>query len=468
MSTKNFYYTKMEDAMKKVSVYAVLLLSLVLLLALSACGGAATPAPAPEQPAAAEEQQAEEAAPVEEPTATPEMAAEATEAPATEAPAEPAEEETALTLWVYDDGRLGVLNELGEKFKEEYGVGLKVEVVDLGELKNQFLLGAASGEGPDLGIIPHDNLGPMVENGVVVPIDLGDKADQYLPNAIDGFTYNGKLYGLPLAVENIGFFRNTDMVPDAPATWDEVAQIGKELVESGKAESAVSFPDLGYSVYPVYTSFGGYIFGRDENGSFTAEDIGMDNEGMIQGLTWMTDLMKDGVVSENIDWEAAHVLFETGRSPFIMTGPWSINRFKEAGVPYAISAFPAAEEGGEPGYPFMGVQGIIINANKDNVLLAQTFATEFLATEENYKAIFEAEPRPSAWKTVFESASDPDTAGFNAAGVHADPMPSIPAMGYVWDAWASAGSLAAQGELTPEEALKGAVEQIQAQIDENK
>ena len=41
----------------------------------------------------------------------------------------------------------------------------------------------------------------MVENGSAVEIDLGDKAKNYLPNAIDGFTYNGKLYGLPLAVE---------------------------------------------------------------------------------------------------------------------------------------------------------------------------------------------------------------------------------------------------------------------------
>jgi maltose-binding protein MalE len=178
-------------------------------------------------------------------------------------------------------------------------------------------------------------------------------------------------------------------------------------------------------------------------------------------------MVKSGAVSENIDWEASHVLFETGRSPFIMTGPWAINRFKEAGVPYEISAFPAAEEGGEPGYPFMGVQGIVINANKDNVLLSQTFATEFLATEENYQAIFDAEPRPSAWKTVFESAADTDTIGFNAAGVNADPMPSIPAMGFVWDAWNNAGALVAQGELSHEEALQGAVDQINAQIAES-
>ncbi len=415
----------------------------VLGLLLSACGGAA----ATQVPAQTE-------APVA--TAVP-----ATEAPtATEAPAE----ETTLTLWVYDDGRLEVLKKLGEQFKAEYGVGLNVEVVDLTEIRNAMTLGAASGEGPDMVIIPHDNLGPMVENGSAVEIDLGDKASNYLPNALAGFTYNGKLYGLPLAVENIGFFRNTDMVPDAPKTWAEVAQIGTDLVKSGKAESAVGLPDLTYNIYPLYTSFGGYIFGRDASGSFTPTDMGLNNDGMVKGLEWVKSLVDAGVVSSTIDWEASHVLFETGKSPFIFTGPWAINRFQTAGVHYAISAFPAAEEGGKPGYPFMGVQGVVINANRPNVVLAQTFLVDFLATQENYQAIFDAEPRPSAWKTIFDAASDPDTAGFNAAGVNADPMPSIPAMGFVWDAWVNAGNLTLSGELSAKDALQGAVEQVLAQV----
>lgn len=423
----------------------IITLAVALSFILAACGGAATPAPV--EPTAAA---AEPAAP---PTAAP------TDAPA----AAPAETPT-LTLWVYDDGRLEVLQRLGEEFLDEYGVALKVEVIDLSEIRNAMTLGAGSGEGPDMIIIPHDNLGPMVENGSAAEVMLGDKAVNYLPNAIDGFTYNGKLYGLPLAVENIGFFRNTEMVPEAPTTWAEVAEIATELVKSGRADSAVGFPDLTYNIYPLYTSYGGYIFGRDANGSFTPDDIGMNNEGMAEGLAWVKSLVDAGVVSPNVDWEASHVLFETGKSPFIMTGPWALNRFKTTGVPYAISAFPAAEEGGEPGYPFMGVQGIVINANNKNVVLAQTFCTEFLATEENYQAIFDAEPRPSAWKTIFESASDPDTAGFNAAGVNADPMPSIPAMGYVWDAWVNAGALVMQGEKNPADALQGAVDQVLAQI----
>jgi arabinogalactan oligomer/maltooligosaccharide transport system substrate-binding protein len=375
-------------------------------------------------------------------------------------------QDSNLVLWVYDDGRLEVLSALGEEFEAEYGVGLTVEVVDLSEIRSAMTLGASSGEGPDMIIIPHDNLGPIVENGAAAMIDLGDKAESYLPASIDAFTYNGELYGLPLAVENIGFFRNTDLVPDAPATWAEVGEIGTELFNNGDVDTAISLPDLGYNIYPIYTSFGGYIFGRDDAGSFTPEDIGMNNEGFVAGLAWVESLMDAGVVSTNIDWEAAHVLFETGRSPFIMTGPWALNRFQTAGVPYEITAFPAAEEGGEAGYPFLGVQGLVINANKENVLMAQIFATEFLASEEHYQAIFEAEARPSAWASIFESADDPDTAGFNAAGVNAVPMPSIPAMGFVWDAWANAGALVAQGELEPQEALDQAVVQIQTQVED--
>lgn len=381
-------------------------------------------------------------------------------------PHKTAAQDAELTLWVYDDGRLEVLNQLGADFEAEYGIKLVVEVVDLSEIRSAMTLGAASGEGPDMIIIPHDNLGPFVENGTAAPIDLGDKAESFLPNAIDGFTYNGQLYGVPLAVENIGFFRNTDLVPEAPATWAEVEEIGAALLDEGSVNSVIGLPDLTYNIYPLFTSYGGYIFGRDETGNFTVEDFGLNNEGMVAGLAWIKTLVDEGLVSSNIDWEASHVLFETGRSAFIMTGPWAINRFDTAGVPYAISAFPAAEEGGEPGYPFLGVQGLVINANSPDVLMAQVFAVDFLATEEHYQAIFDAEPRPSAWASIFTSAEDPNTAGFNEAGVNAVPMPSIPAMGYVWDAWVNAGSLVVQGEQEPQEALDTAVAQVLEQLEQ--
>jgi arabinogalactan oligomer/maltooligosaccharide transport system substrate-binding protein len=430
---------------------------MVLSLALVACGGtAATGTPVPE--AAAPTVEVVESEP------TPEAEVVATETTTETTETTPSDTATGLTLWVIGEQRVPALNTLGEQFAEEYGVSVTVEVVDIAEIRNQLLLGAGTGEGPDMAIIPHDNIGALAANGVLAEIDLVDKADSFLPTAINAFTYDSQLLGVPVAVENIGFFRNTELVPEAPATWDEVQAIGQELVENGTAEQAIALPDLGFNIYPLYTSYGGYIFGRDEAGNYNPQDIGLASEGMIEGLTWVTNNVEAELVSPNIDWEAAHVLFESGQTPFIMTGPWAITRFQESGVPYEITAFPAATEGGEAGVPFLGVQGLVINANSPDVLLAQTFATELLATEEAQASLFAQEPTPSAWTSVFEAATDPDIIGFSEAGVQAQPMPAIPEMGSIWDPWANAGTLAVQGELSPAEALELAVEQVKAGI----
>jgi maltose/maltodextrin transport system substrate-binding protein/arabinogalactan oligomer/maltooligosaccharide transport system substrate-binding protein len=372
-----------------------------------------------------------------------------------------------LTIWT-DDQRLPVITELSRQFTEEFGIEVVVQPMGIQDTIDALIRGASTGEGPDIFILPHDNIGRVVESGVAAPIDLSDKAEFFLPNAIEAFMYDGQLYGVPFAIENIAFFRNTDLVPEAPQTWDEVAAIGRELVDSGVVSYAIALPDLGYNYYPVYSAFGGYIFGRDDDGNYMADDVGMDSEGMIIGAEWANDLIREGYASANLDWEAAHVLFETGQAPFIMTGPWAVSRFRSSGLPYAISAFPAAEEGGMPGAPFIGAQGFLVNANGKNVLLAQTYLTEFIATEESMQYIFEGDPRPSAWQSIFEATEDEDMRGFAEAGVTGQAMPAIPAMGFVWDAWNSAGLLIAQGELPPAEALSEAAEQIRTQIGENR
>jgi maltose-binding protein MalE len=82
------------------------------------------------------------------------------------------------------------------------------------------------------------------------------------------------------------------------------------------------------------------------------------------------------------------------------------------------------------------------------------------------QAIFDGDPRPSAWAAIFNATEDDDMRGFAEAGANGQPMPAIPAMGYVWDAWNAAALLIVQGELTPAEALADAATQIRTQIEE--
>ncbi len=74
---------------------------------------------------------------------------------------------------------------------------------------------------------PHDWLGEMAVNGLLAEIDLSDVADQFLPSAVAAFVYEGVQYGMPTSAENVGFLRNTDLVPKNPATWDDVRAISE-------------------------------------------------------------------------------------------------------------------------------------------------------------------------------------------------------------------------------------------------
>ena len=155
--------------MKKV-LFVTLVLTLVLSIALSACGGSATETPAVEEPAveepAVEEPAAEE--PMEEPTEEP--MEEPTEAPMEEPEVEPA---ATLRIWA-DDTRTPILLGLADDFLAEYNVELVVE--DLGvvqDIRSQAIIAIPAGEGPDIFIGVHDWLGAMVDSGLVAPIESG-------------------------------------------------------------------------------------------------------------------------------------------------------------------------------------------------------------------------------------------------------------------------------------------------------
>jgi len=356
--------------MKK-NLLVTLVLALVLTHALGACAPAATPTPTPRPtPTTAP------------PTATPPPP------PPTETP-EVVEPEATLRIWA-DDTRTPILLGLADEFLAEYNVELIVE--DLGrvqDIRSQVIIAVPAGEGPDIYIGVHDWLGALVESGLAAPIDLGDKRGEFVESNLDAFTYtDGNLYGVPYAFENLGFFYNTELVPEPPTTWDGVLGIGRNLKAEGKIQyaTAVATGPL-YNALPIQTAFGGYIFGVDEN----------DSEGEIAAVAWMRAAVEEELMPDIFDYETAHALFETGQIPFLMAGPWALDRIRASGVPYAVAPFFP-----DDGVPFLGVQGFFVNPFSENPLLAQAFLTEYIATEELMQQLADTGLRPCSFVCVLE------------------------------------------------------------------
>ncbi|WP_100365839.1 sugar ABC transporter substrate-binding protein [Diaminobutyricimonas aerilata] len=345
---------------------------------------------------------------------------------------------STLTVWL-DANRAEALGDVISDFEEENDVTVDVVQKDFPAIAGDFTQQAPTGKGPDVVIAPHDALGQLVTNGIVEPITL-ENPDDFQEVAIQAVSYEGQVYGVPVSIENVALIRNTDLDPNAHATFDELVSAGQALVGQNGVEYPVIIQagdnNLGdpYHLYPIQTSFGAPVFGTDAEGAYNPEDLQMDNEGGKAFAAKLAEWGASGVLNPSLTGDIAIESFVGGKSPYMITGPWNLERIKEAGFGYSIEAIPSA--GGQPSQPFVGVQGFFVSSYSENALLANKFVVDYMGSEEVQTAIFESGGRAPALKTAFEAAqSDPDAAAFGEVGANGAPQPSIPAMSVVWEDW---------------------------------
>jgi arabinogalactan oligomer / maltooligosaccharide transport system substrate-binding protein len=449
-----------NDVMKKRARW--LLLLAVLALVFAACGDGAEDTTTTTAAAATTTTEAA--------TTTTEAATTTTVAGDTTTTTEPVVRADAdLVIWA-DDTRAPVIRTFAEEFGTANGLTVAVQELPFGDIRDRLIVAGPAGEGPDIIIGAHDWLGQLVTSGVLAAVDVSDIEDEYSEAAVAAFNYEGQGYGLPYAVENIALLRNTDLVPESPATFEELAETGLQLVADGEAELPLALQENGngdpFHNYPLFSALGGYVFGLNDDGSYNPDDLGIDSAGGLAAAQWFADQATAGLIDVDVTYDVMIESFGSGTAPFAITGPWAIaqadNGFAAMGVPYVVEPIPAVE-GGTP-HVFIGVQGFMVSAFAENPLAAQTFLLDFMSTEEAQLALFEAGGRPPAHLAAFDiAAQDPDIQGFGEAGLEGEPLPSIPEMNSVWTAWTNAYQLILTGG-DAEQAFTDAAAQIRAEI----
>lgn len=370
--------------------------------------------------------------------------------------------EGTLTVWV-DENRKVAVDEAAARYTEETGIAVETVQKNQEDIRADFLAQVPTGEGPDITVGAHDWLGEFVANGVVSPVDLGEKSGEFNEVAVQAYTYDGQVYGVPYAIENVALIRNTDLVADpVPATFDEMIAVGEGagvqypfVVQQGEEGDP-------YHMYPFQTSFGAPVFEQNEDGTYTTE-LGMDGEEGHAFAQWLAEQGTNGtgVLDNSLSADIAKQAFIDGQSPFIVGGPWLLQDFE--GMNLAVDPIPSA--GGEPAQPFVGVQGFYMSAQSDDQIAAADFLTNFIGSEETQDALFEAGNRPPALTASTEkAASDPLVAGFAAAGENALPQPSIPEMGAVWNYWGVTEASIISGQNEPIAAWDDMIANIQGEI----
>lgn len=366
----------------------------------------------------------------------------------------------SLTIWV-DDTRGPAVEAAAQAFEEETGTTVELVQKNFDDIRPDFLAQVPTGEGPDITVGAHDWLGELITNGVVEPVELGDQAAEFEDVAIEAFTYEGQVYGVPYAIENIAIIRNNELVSETPATFDEMIAMGRAAGTTYPFLVQVSETGDPYTMYPFQTSFGAPVFQSNEDGTYTAE-LALGGEAGNAFATWLAEQGAAGTLNTAWEYDIVVEAFANGESPYILGGPWMLGEFE--GMDLAIDPIPSA--GGQPAQPFTGVQGFYVSAQSENKLLANDFLVNYIATEDAQVALYEAGQRTPALTAAADTISeDPVAAGFRAVGQDAVPMPSIPEMGSVWNFWGVTEANIINGSLDPVAGWEQMVADIQAAID---
>lgn len=376
-----------------------------------------------------------------------------------------------LVIWA-DQDRKAAITQLADQWAAARGVNVSVVVTDFGSIRDKLGTVAAA-DAPDITLGAHDWTGQLAANGLVLPLYLSPAVKKQFPKyTLDAFSYGTavkKLYGVPVAVENIGLVVNTALAK-VPTTF---AQLEQEALAFKKAHHApfgiaVQQGTNGdaYHMYPFFSGLGGYIFGVNKAGNLDPSDIGVANPKFLKNAYLIDKWNKEGLINSKVDYSTALNAFLKKQTPFWITGPWNTDTLEKSGLKFKIIQVPKIVY---PSVPFLGVQGVMVTkyASAHGVeSLAEDFATTFMASPSAQAALAQANGRYPANTQAGKSVKDPVLAEFGKASTGGVPMPNIPQMGSVWNdlgqAWVR--STKGAGAMPAKRSFTGAARSIAAKI----
>ncbi|MDQ0230872.1 sugar ABC transporter substrate-binding protein [Metabacillus malikii] len=357
------------------------------------------------------------------------------------------------------------------KFEKEHDVTVKVVEKAYAQQIEDLRLDGPAGTGPDVLTMAGDQIGTAVTEGLIKELTISDEIKSlYTESAYQSQLVDGKAYGLPKAVETTLLYYNKDIISEdeLPATLDEWYEKSKELTKDGNYGFLALFDQI-YYAQSVLGGYGGYIFGLD-NGVYDPTDIGLNNEGAIEGAEYIQKFYTEGLFPAGIIGEQGinvlESLFTEGKAAAIISGPWNLEPFKKAGVNYGVAKLPQLSNGDNMS-AFVGVKSYNVSSYSKNAELAEELV-KFLANEENSKTRYEITQEVPAVQAL---ADDPVVKESEAAQAVAEQSqfseltPNIPEMNEVWTPADSALQTIATGKAKPEEALNQAAETIKGQIE---
>ncbi|MGP5079013.1 MULTISPECIES: ABC transporter substrate-binding protein [Brachybacterium] len=211
-----------------------------------------------------------------------------------------------LTYWASNQGTSlendkEVLTPVLEKFTEDTGIEVDLEVIGWADLQTRIQTAITSGQGPD--VVNIGNTWGVSLQATGGLLELGDEQfealggrDRYVPAALaTGGAEGTDPTSIPLYGLAYGMYYNVQMFEDAgiepPTTWEEMVEAAKALTDEdegvyGMSLAAGSYTENNHFAFINATQNGAALNTEDGKPSFT-------EDGVVDGILRYLDLMQE-------------------------------------------------------------------------------------------------------------------------------------------------------------------------------
>lgn len=293
------------------------------------------------------------------------------------------------------------------------------------------LVGNDPSAAPDLFLFAHDKIGVFAEMGILAPVAplLEDGTlDAFLPMTIDAATYKGTLYQLPLYFETLLFMYNRRYMRDeeVPATTEALYSYMENNTGRGRYGFVEQHSTAYYCAAWIH-GFGGSIV--------DSSAVPFPDEQAVQeALAYHLKFVK--LMPGETEYNTVNTLFLEGKADATIGGPWMVPSAREAGIDLGIAPMPTVDETGLALAPYSGVQGLhVLKAAAEKKTDAVKTLLRALAKPEIGTSLALASGCAPANGECYEDARVAEDSLVQAMRQTAEiavPMPNIPEMDVMW------------------------------------
>ncbi len=361
-----------------------------------------------------------------------------------------------ITLWhSWKETEIPALTEVIAAFQNRNpDVGFDVLYVPFDDLRGKYETAAGTGGGPTV-LIGAADWGPAFYDAELVA-DVAERAEGAFLNlinaaALGAVKYKGALIGLPQTIKGVVMFRNKEIIPDAPATWDDLVAAA-EAATSGDVVGANL--ERGFFFAAAHLNgLGGQLMKSNGDPAFNTD----------KGVAWLELLNSFADVGPAEYYTDNDVnLFKAGKAGIIIDGTWNATGLAEAigGANLAIDPWPTYGDGHLSGY--VQTENIYLNTNAagDEADAGWGFIEYFLSPEAQ-ALLTKAGHIPA---TLGVAVTDPLLQQAANAFQRGAVFPVIPEMGGYWGAMDTALKSVFDEGADPAEALQVAFDSITEKI----